>query len=90
MNGGAVGLVKRGFEYIRYIQFAGDFYIVCASVKGGVEIFKHVDAAEKGERGIVGKGAVIEIHAKLSFGWQVEICAAFILGVKQYASQAAN
>ncbi len=62
MNGGAVGLVERGFEYIGYIQFAGDFYIVCASVKGGVEIFKHVDAAKKGERGIVGKGAVIEIH----------------------------
>ena len=66
VNGRAVCLVERGFEHIRDAEFIGYFNVLLTGFQRRVEVFKDIDAAEKGKGRIVADGDVVDldIHGK--------------------------
>ena len=44
--GRAVGLVERGFEYIRDAEFFGNCGILFAGIKRGIQVFQYIQSAE--------------------------------------------
>ncbi|MNS67223.1 hypothetical protein D3C72_1004700 [compost metagenome] len=54
MNGGTVGFVEAGFEYVRNAEFLCDADVFVTSTQGKVVRLKNVDAAEQYERKRIG------------------------------------
>ncbi|MNT93705.1 hypothetical protein D3C72_2352460 [compost metagenome] len=53
MDGGTIGLVERGLEYVGDAQLARHALVFLAGAQGQVPGFQHVDAAEQHEGTIV-------------------------------------
>ena len=66
VNRRAVCLVERGFKHVRDAEFIGYFNVLITGFQRRVEVFKDIDAAEKGKGRIVADGDVVDldIHGK--------------------------